>query len=136
MLIKMRTILAGPRYCARPGENLEVDDSTAKALLAGGYAVPSPRQETAAVASKAPVPDVIPEPPQAVPAPTPPVAEAATEASPSLADLGIDGRDAELLLAAGIYTAADIEAYGDLTKIKGIGPKTAEEIAELIAHHG
>jgi len=56
--------------------------------------------------------------------PSPPAAPA----DPTLADLGIDGEATDLLTAAKLTTLSKIEAYGDLTKVKGIGPKTAGDI--------
>ena len=51
---------------------------------------------------------------------------------PTLEELGITGETAELLTGAGLVTRSAIEAAGDLTRIKGIGKKTAAAIAARI----
>ena len=51
---------------------------------------------------------------------------------PPLADLGISGRFHEDLGAAGITRLSQLESCGELTQIKGIGPKAASEIQRAV----
>lgn len=65
-----------------------------------------------------------------VPSPGDAITDVATD--PTLAELGIDGEAADLLTAAKLTSLLKIEAYGDLTRVKGIGPKTAGDIRAAI----
>ena len=70
----------------------------------------------------------------AVEQPKPPPEEpVTTNNGPSLAELGVPERYRDELEGAGITTLAELKAFGDLTAIKGIGPKGAQEIAEAVA---
>lgn len=60
---------------------------------------------------------------------------AARGGDPTLAELGIPARYQDELQAAGIETLADLERAGDLTAIKGIGPKASGEIKAAIAQY-
>lgn len=54
---------------------------------------------------------------------------------PTLAELGIPAKYHDDLAGAGIERLSQLEAFGDLTAIKGIGPKGAEEIRDAVAKH-
>lgn len=184
MRVKMRTIMAGPRGCARPGQTIEVDQATGEALVGGGYAeliagtmpvpirrtkpvperliAPPPPQKTAApIAAEPAATAVAPEPAEAATAvePDEPDDEAVDEVEevydpdedeyedepdeadaneahdPTLDELGLDARDAELLREAGLLTRTALEQYDvseGLEAIRGIGKITAGEIRAAI----
>jgi hypothetical protein len=59
MLVKMRSVFAGPQRTAGPGDVIEVPDDQAGELIDGGYAEavdadgnPAPRPETATAKGK------------------------------------------------------------------------------------
>ena len=52
---------------------------------------------------------------------------------PTLAELSVAAKYHDELAGAGINRLSQLEAYGDLTAIKGIGPKGAEEIRAAVA---
>lgn len=56
----------------------------------------------------------------------------ASEPVDELADVGLAGKVAETLRAAGVKTIADIKAHPDLTEIKGIGEVTAASILAAV----
>lgn len=62
-----------------------------------------------------------------------PPTEANRADDPTLAELGISPRYHDDLHAAGLTRLSQLVACGDLTQIKGIGPKASEEIRERIA---
>jgi predicted flap endonuclease-1-like 5' DNA nuclease len=51
---------------------------------------------------------------------------------PTLAQIGIPERYRDDLTQAGIRTLAQLQAFGDLTQIKGIGPKASQEIIDAV----
>ena len=101
---------------------------------------PEPEPEPAAVEAPA-EPEPAPRPVEAVepviepepePAPAPAPAPAPEPANPTLAELGLGDEASELLAANGCNTAADIIAFGDTTKISGIGKATAAKIENAV----
>ena len=60
------------------------------------------------------------------------VQAASPEDDPTLAELGIPAKYRGDLAGAGIERLSQLEAFGDLTAIKGIGPKGAEEIRSAL----
>lgn len=60
------------------------------------------------------------------------VPETSPEDDPTLAELGIPAKYHGDLAGAGIERLSQLEAFGDLTAIKGIGPKAAAEIKEAV----
>lgn len=62
-----------------------------------------------------------------------PPTETVNSGDPTLAELGIPARYHDDLQSAGIETLADLEQAGDLTNVKGIGPKASAEIAAAVA---
>jgi len=126
MRVKMLARMSGPRYQARPGDRISVDADTAMSLIAGGYAT-------------AIDPVIVP-----VVVDTSEVVQEATEDEPEepdvvedvpveLSALGIDSDVLEMLADAGLHTVADVEEFGDLTKIKGVGKVTAQSVYQAIA---
>lgn len=113
--VKLRTILAGPRYQGSPGDTLDVDDATARELVAGRYAEP--------VCCSGEGPEK-------------PEARAWTK-DQSLAELGITRREAAALAEAGVTSLLSLEAYlevhDSLADVKGIGRHSAAKIEAKLA---
>ncbi len=52
---------------------------------------------------------------------------------PTLTEVGVPAKYHDELAGAGITTLPELAAFGDLTAIKGIGPKGADEIQAAVA---
>lgn len=61
-----------------------------------------------------------------------PRAQPKTAADPTLDALNIPERYRDELASAGIARLSQLRAFGDLTAIKGIGPKSALEIEQAV----
>lgn len=66
-------------------------------------------------------------------APQEPLGDSLPADDPTLAELGVPARYHDELQSAEIERLSQLKARGDLTAIKGIGPKADEEIRERIA---
>ena len=148
MRVRMITRLAGPEQNASPGEVIDVSNELGKALLAAKSVVPvAPPIETT---SAPPPPETRTEAPKPEPEPDPPAAETSEPApdedaleekapevpanhDPTVGELGIETKVAELLMDKELYLLSEVEAFGDLTAINGIGDATAQTIATAIA---
>lgn len=64
---------------------------------------------------------------------TKPAADPVLPVDPTLAAVGVPTKYHDELVGARITTLSALEAFGDLTAIKGIGPKGAEEIQAALA---
>jgi len=121
----MITLLAGPGATVQPGEELDLPDDVARAMIRGGYATPIGGPETASVA--APERAVQPRPTAKVASPRP------TGGEEALTELVGEG-PAQALIEAGIGSIMQarlaIQAGEDLTEIKGVGPATVKKLAE------
>jgi len=141
MKVKMITRLAGPEQNAAPGQVIEVSNEVGKALLAAKSAVPvAPPIETTSAPpppetrTEAPKPE--PEPAASEPEPEPDedaAPELPANHDPTVGELGIETKVAELLMGKELYLLSEVEAFGDLTAINGIGDATAATIATAIA---
>ncbi len=57
MKIRMRSIVAGPGFCADAGQVIDIEEAQAKAFIAGGHAeaVDEPRSKSATPPAAAPI---------------------------------------------------------------------------------
>jgi len=160
MRVRMKTTMAGPQGCARPGDEREFDQATGEALVRGGYAelldgslsvqnpsaettaAPGPPENNAAAGNGKPKPTDDDEesetnqPSGETNQPADEATDATDEADPTLDELGIDGNDAALLKEKNLLTRSAIEEFDagpGLESIKHIGKVSAGEIRELIA---
>ncbi len=144
MKVKMVTRLAGPEQNAAPGQVIEVSNKLGKALLAAKSAVPvaAPIETTSAppppeTRTEAPEPEPEPDPPAAETSEPDPDEDAAPELpanhDPTVDELGLEAKVAELLMGKELYLLSEVEAFADLTAINGIGDATAATITTAIA---
>jgi len=54
MRVKLKTLLAGPKGCHQPGEEIDVSDTQGNELIAGGYATAAAASAPAAQQPAAP----------------------------------------------------------------------------------
>lgn len=112
--IKLTTSIVGLTFSFKAGTIVETDDKTAEGYVKHGIAMPHEIKD-GEVAEK-----LVLE----VPKTADPVVEGT--------ELPVDCPSYDLLIAAGLTTIEAVIAYPDLTKIKGIGAKSAKTIVEFL----
>jgi DNA uptake protein ComE-like DNA-binding protein len=118
MIVKLKkSMLIGNQVCDE-GEAVEVDDAKGARMIAQDFAE---------------VTDKTPKKKKEKTKSDPKNDADAQVAYTLFFEAGIDQKNAESLVLAGVRTIEELKAHEDLTKIKGIGKASAEKILEAIA---
>jgi DNA-directed RNA polymerase alpha subunit len=141
--IRFRKSISGNDYAFRRGDEVDWPVSDALSLIHAGIAQPADAEAKKAYAAYAqeqakkpkaqPKPKPKPEPPRE------PEGENEGESTPNLhsdvpvTELDLDDTTIAALQAAGLQTAGQVAAYGDLTKLDGVGKATAAKINQALA---
>lgn len=112
--ILLTTSIAGLTFSFKAGTIVETDDKTADGYVKHGIAQPHELKE-GEIAEK-----LVLEVPK--------TAKSAAEGT----ELPVDCPSYDLLIAEGLTTIEAVIEYADLTKIKGIGAKSAKTIVEFL----
>lgn len=149
MLVKLLVSRVGDNFSQTRGDELEIDLGEACRMIDAQQAVPlgdeakaeyaeyknAKRRPTKVKPDPEPKPEPVPENDHDEKLENPPgEAEGEdTPEGPTVDELGLKAQYAKALREHGITTLAELQEADDLTKVKGIGPPSAQEIRDSVA---